>query len=157
MAIVWRAFRDLSEATVPPTVQGVAPIEGGMLVRHDDIADTVNHCAYILLRRTIAGNGSYSEQWRVLSPDKSAVDAGPFTVAETVNTNTTELILLPPKTAVSSAHRSYNLGNKANPLASELIALVSGWDVNTRNRFGRVITRAVYNSDVAGSYIQANF
>ena len=158
MAINWHVFRDATEANTPPTVDGVTALEGGILARHDDVTDNVNHCFYIMVRKNSSGAGTYVERWRVLNNAKNATDAGPFSISETVTGNTTELLLLSPQTSTSrTAYRSLNLGNVSNPTDSQVIAAVSGWSSAIQNNFGRTITRAVFNSDVNGVYIQAEF
>lgn len=157
MAIVWHAQRDTSEATAPPTIGGVTPIEGGVLLRHDDVADNVWYCFYILVRKPTSGAGVYRERWRVQAADRSAIDAGPYDVNETIGSNSTELLLLPPATATDKSVRDLPLGNLAAPTDAQLIGQVNGWSTAIRNNFSPVVTRAVYNSDVAGAHGQAEF
>lgn len=158
MAIVWHVFRDKTEPNPgPPAVGGVSPIEGGVLARHDDVTDNVNHCFYIIVRKPDAGAGVYQENWRVQNAAKNAVDAGPYAVNETIPGTSSELLLLPPATAQDRSVRDLPLGNLTDPTDAQIIAQVSAWSAAIQNNFGRQITRATFNSDVAGPHIQAEF
>lgn len=159
MAIVWHVFRDKTEANPgPPAVNGVSPIEGGLLARHDDVTDNVNHCFYIILGKPTSGAGVYTENWRVQNSGKTAVDGGPYAVNETVPGQRVELILLPPATAQDKSPRDLLFGSGiTDPSEAQIIAMVSGWSTAIQNNFGRTVTRAVFNSDVANPHIQAEF
>ena len=159
MAIVWHVLRDKTEAVNPPTVDGVMPIEGGILARHDDVTDMVRYSFYILIRAGAAA-GTYAEAWRVQEPDGSALQVRQaFNINEAVVANTTEMLLIAPATAVNAtgAARSVSIGNVADPSDAQLIAGVSGFSSAIANQFSREVTRTVFNSDVEGSHIQAEF
>ena len=156
MAIVNHVFRDKTEATTPPTVDHVTPIEGGILARHDDVADDVQYCPYILIRSDATG-GTYTEKWRIQAPDRSAIDSLELVPRHTLTANETELVFLPVRSAAIQTTITYNLGNKPDPTDAEIIAAFSNFVGSVPSRFSAKVARSVFNSDVAGLHIQAEF
>lgn len=158
MAIVWHTFRDKMEPNPgPPTVNGQTPIEGGVLVRHDDSADTVRYCFYILVRGALGAAGQYIEDWRVMNAAKNQSLAAPNRITVTVPANNTDLILIPPVGAGTGSEQDISLGNVADPSDAQLVAAVSAFSASIAARFSASGDRATAVAAITGYNLQAQF
>ena len=156
MAIVWHVFRDKTEATTPPAVNGVSPIEGGVLVRHDDVADTVRYCFYILLRSGFSA-GRYEERWRVQNAALNQSLSSPVSVSAQVAGTNTDLLLLPPVGTTTATPQDISLGDHADPTDAQIIAGVSGFGSSVAGRFAAATPRTTFNTNIASPRLQAEF
>ena len=156
MAIVWHVFRDKTEENNPPAVNGVNPIEGGIVARHDDTADTVRYCFYVLLRSGSSG-GQYDDDWRVQNAAKTQILAPAINLTPTLAANRTEMVLIPPTGASTSSFQDLELGNIPDPTDQNLIGAVSAFGASVSARFPAAITRSAFNALVNGAHIQAEF
>ena len=162
MALNRYVVRDKTEAVTPPTVNQITPVEGGVILVWDDAttganADTVRYTFYIILRRDVAGAAAYTEGWDVQSLDGSAIATGQvINVNENVGAMSTELILLPPRTATAhSNHQAFDMGDiapdaitDANIMDEVLNSDGSFLSVAVGNRFSPPVARSIFRTDV---------
>ena len=157
MAIGWIVFSDRVTRAPAPTINDQTPIQGGVLVRYDDVSDRIRYCFYILVRGSITASGQYIENWQVVNQDKDKVLAPPNAITVVVPASITDLILIPPSGASTSSEQDISLGDNPAPSYAQIVAAVSGFSASVAARFSPDTTRDVFNRDVAGQIIQAEF